>query len=369
MSIHVVFFLFFTFLGFLLAIFFFLKKSGDKFSNRLLAIYTLLFSLEMLQGCLKWGGLSTSPYFTHFTVTNALFWMSYGPLVYFYVRRSVTNKGLKWQDILLFIPSIVMLFLHAPFYFKSTTKKIDIISNYQIYDYVIFPSYTMWIVIVIMAFYAVLTFLKFKDRKEVGYKESIWIKCFVGMYAGFVFFFALYVVLVTFNIMDAKYDYIVDAIITVFIVSLAYFGFVQPEVFNGIRPIKELIPFVKYRKTGLTGALSIELKTKLDSIMDLDKPYLNHDLRLDGIAELLNVSRNQASQIINENFNLSFFDFVNKHRVNEAKRLLLNNEEVQLNISQIAYSSGFNSRASFYKAFKKFTDTAPTSYLEHTTVS
>lgn len=369
MSIHIVAFLFFTSLGFLLSIFFFLKKNGDKLSNRILALYTLFFSLEMLHGCLKWAGLLTSPYFIHFTITNALLWMSYGPLVYFYVRRSVTNEGLKWRDILLFIPTLVILILHAPFYFLSTAKKTTIVSNFKIYDYAIFPSYAIWIVIAIMTFYAFLSFLKFKDKKEVGYKETIWIRWFVGMYSGFVFFFASYVFLVTFNIMNAKYDYIVDAIITIFIVSLAYFGFVQPEVFNGFKPIKELIPFVKYRKTGLAVALSTELKEKLDSIMDLDKPYLNHNLRLDNVAGLLNVSRNQASQIINENYNLSFFDFVNKHRVNEAKRLLLNNEELQLNITQIAYSSGFNSRASFYKAFKKFTDTTPIVYLKHSSVS
>jgi len=369
MSIPIVFFLFFTFLGFLLAIFFFLKKSGDKFSNRLLAIYTLLFSLEMLQGCLKWSGLLTSPYFTHFTVTNALLWMSYGPLVYFYVRRSVTKEGLKWRDILLFSPTIVMLFLHAPFYFTATAKKIDIISNYQIYDYVIFPSYAIWIVIAIMAFYAVFTFLKFKDKKEIGYKESIWIKWFVGTYAGFVFFFALYVFLVTFNIMDAKYDYIVDAIITIFIVSLAYFGFVQPEVFNGFRPIKELIPFVKYKKTGLSKALSLDLKESLLRIMEKEKPYLNNELRLDSLADLLNISRNQTSQIINEQFNLSFFDFINRYRVEDATQLLIEPQEENLNITNIAYSVGFNNRASFYKAFRKFTNKTPSDFLNHQMVS
>jgi len=369
MSVQVVFFLFFTFLGFLLAIFFSLKKSGDKYSNHLLAFYTFFFSLEMLHGCLKWAGLLRSPSFTHFTIINALLWMSYGPIVYLYVKRAVTKKRFQGKDFILFLPTIIILISHAPFYFKATTEKIAIISKGQIYNYAIFPSYAIWIVIAIMFFYAVLIFLKFKDKKEVGYKESVWLKWFVGSYVGFVFFFALYVFLVRFNFMDAKFDYLVDAVITIFILALSYFGFVQPEIFNGTKSIKELIPFVKYKKTGLTQLLSAELKQKLDMIMDSNKPYLDHDLRLDDIANLLNVSRNHASQIINENYNLSFFDFINKYRVNEATRLLLNNEEMQLNITQIAYSSGFNSRASFYKAFKKFTNTSPTLYLDHSTAS
>jgi len=334
-----------------------------------LAAYTLFFSLEMLHGCLKWSGLLTTSNFTHFTLTNALLWMSYGPLVYFYVRRTITKKGLQWKDIVLFIPTLIILILHAPFYFKATSDKIVIIEKGQMYDHIIFPPYAIWIVIAVMAFYAIFTFIKFKDKKEVGYKESIWLKWFVGSYIGFVFFFTAYVFLVRFEIMSARYDYFVDAIISVFIVSMAYFGFVQPDVFNGLKPIKEIIPFVKYKKTGLTERLSIELKAKLDQLMYQEKPYLNHDLRLNDIASLLNVSRNHASQIINENYNLSFFDFVNKQRVNEATRLLLNNEVVKLNITQIAYSSGFNSRASFYKAFKKFTNTSPSAYLTHSSAS
>ena len=369
MSFQIISFLFFTFLGVVVSIYFFIRKAGLAYLNRILGFYTLFFSLEMLHGCLKWSGLLVSPYFTHFTLVNALLWMSYGPLVYLYVKRVVSNEGFKRADFLLFVPSLLILILHAPFYFNKTSKKIEIISNGQIYDYAIFPSFAIWPVIGIMAFFAVYTYLSYKDKREVGYKESIWLKWFIGSYVGFVFFFFLYVFLVNFGIMDAQYDYLVDAVITIFIIALSYFGIVQPDVFNGTKPLKELIPFVKYKKTGLSELLSIELKEKLDKIMSTEKPYLNYDLRLNDIAEKLKVSRNQASQIINENYNLSFFDFINKHRIDEAVRLLLNNEEMHLNITQIAYSSGFNSRASFYKAFKKFTNTSPTSYIEHSSAS
>ena len=369
MSVQVVLFLFFTFLGFLLAIFFFLKKKEDRYSNCLLGCYTLFFSLEMFHGCLKWSGLLITPYFTHFTLTNALLWMSYGPLVFLYVKRAVTKQGFKAKDSLLFIPTLLIFILHASFYFKSTSEKIEIISSGKIYDYVLFPSYAIWIVIGIMVFYAVYTFLSFIDNGKVGYRENVWLKWFVGSYLGFVLFFFLYVFLVNFGIMDAKFDYLIDGVITAFIVTLAYFGFVQPDVFNTTKPLKKLIPFTKYRKTGLTSLLSQELKNKLEHIMNNEKPYLNHELRLNDVADLLKVSRNHASQIINENYNLSFFDFVNKYRIDEAIRLLLNNEVMRLNITQIAYSSGFNSRASFYKAFKKFTNTSPTNYIEHSSAS
>ena len=121
----------------------------------------------------------------------------------------------------------------------------------------------------------------------------------------------------------------------------------------------------KYGKTGLSKAFSEELKHKLDMLMQTRKPYLSQELRLDDIAELLNISRHHASQVINENYGLNFFDYVNAYRVEEAKRLLQGNQENNVqSISEVAYQSGFNNRVSFYNAFKKVTNTTPTEYLQ-----
>lgn len=368
-NFHTLVFLFFSFLGVLLAFFFFLRKEGDLYANRIIAFYTLFFSLEMFHGCLKWSGLLTNPWFTHLTESNAVLWMSYGPLVYLYVKRVLTGLKFKPADILLFIPSIIILIFYSPFYFKGTDTKIKIITDHQVYDYVLFPSFAIWIVIAIMFFFGIYTLLKFKDQYRLGYNQSLWLKWFTGSYLGFVFLFFLYVFLVRFNLMDYTYDYFVDGAITIFIVLLAYFGLVQPDVFNGKKQFREVIPFIKYRKSGLTNVISLELKAKLEAIMENEKPYLNNELRLNDLADLLLISRNQASQIINEHYNLSFFDFINKYRIEEAIKLLLNNDTENLNNTQIAYSSGFNNRASFYKAFKKFTNESPTTYLQHSTAS
>lgn len=352
----------------MLALFFFLRKRGDLYSNKVIALYTFFFSLEMFHNCLKWSGAFLNPWFTHLAESNAVLWMSYGPLVYFYVRHAVTGARSKVLDILWFVPSLIILVLYAPFYFKETNQKISIISRNVAYDYIVFPDFAIWIVILVMAAYGILTLFKFKDHRDLGYNQKLWLKWFTGTYFGFIFLFFIYVFLVRFEIMDYKYDYFVDAAITLFIFSLAYFGFVQPEVFNGKKQFKEVIPFVKYRKSGLSKEIALELSKKLGTIMENDKPFLNNELRLNDIADMLKVSRNQASQIINEYYNLSFFDFINKYRTEEAKQLLLK-EENNLNISQIAYSAGFNSRASFYKAFKKFTNESPGGYLRHTTAS
>jgi len=148
----------------------------------------------------------------------------------------------------------------------------------------------------------------------------------------------------------------------VFIAFVSYFAFMQPDLFNG-KPIEQIIPlpsrlYVKYQRTGLSKELSKDLKEKLLTLMETDKLFIESEINLLDIAKLLNISRNQASQVINENFDMSFYDFINNYRVAEAKELIDN----ELNFTEIAYSVGFNNRISFYKAFKKFTGLNPTQY-------
>ena len=85
---------------------------------------------------------------------------------------------------------------------------------------------------------------------------------------------------------------------------------------------------------------------------------------MNDLAEALDLSRNHTSQVINEHFNLSFFDFVNRYRIEAAARLLPECEQDGATITQIAYEVGFNNRASFYKAFRKFMGISPTAYIE-----
>lgn len=120
----------------------------------------------------------------------------------------------------------------------------------------------------------------------------------------------------------------------------------------------------KYEKTGLSPTFSSELKSKLEYLMQTQKLYLNHELRLDDIADLLDISRHHASQVINENFNASFYDFINSYRIEAAKHKLATGfEDSSESISDIAYQCGFNNRVSFYKAFKKVTGSTPTEYM------
>lgn len=210
--------------------------------------------------------------------------------------------------------------------------------------------------------YAFLTYFSFYADKKVGFRENVWLRYFTGSYFGFCLAFASYIFLVRFGLMDPSYDYFVDLLIVIFIGMLAFFGFVQPDVFAG-RSVREMVPFIKYRKTGLTSGLSLKMKERLMRIMEDQELFLNSELRLNDLADALDLSRNHTSQVINEHFNLSFFDFVNSYRIDYAKKLLLRRINDRSTIAQIAFEAGFNNRASFYKAFRKFTGISPSDFI------
>ena len=142
-----------------------------------------------------------------------------------------------------------------------------------------------------------------------------------------------------------------------------YAAFSLAAIFRSRRTGKETVQ-EKYVKTGLSKEFSMELKTKLVSLMENDKPYLDANIRLDTIAHLLDVSRHHASQIINEHFSLHFFDFINVYRVREAAHLLSTTRKRD-SIADIGYQCGFNNRISFYKAFKKIRGISPSEFREN----
>ena len=96
--------------------------------------------------------------------------------------------------------------------------------------------------------------------------------------------------------------------------------------------------------------------------MKEEKIYLDPDLTLKKLSEKLFVHYNHLSQIVNDQLNQSFNDFVNNYRIAEAKFMLKDPEESEKTILEIAYDVGFYSKSVFNTAFKKFTGLTPSQF-------
>ena len=102
------------------------------------------------------------------------------------------------------------------------------------------------------------------------------------------------------------------------------------------------------------------LKDKLDHLMEKEKVFKDTTLTLGSLANRLGVSKHFLSQVLNDNLDKGFHQYINEYRINESCQLLLSQK--QLSIEAIGYDVGFNSKSSFYSIFKKLKGVTPGKY-------
>jgi AraC-like DNA-binding protein len=114
--------------------------------------------------------------------------------------------------------------------------------------------------------------------------------------------------------------------------------------------------------------LSEEKVAKLYEILENkindEKIFTQHDLTLGKLAAELNVSSKYLSMVIHKKYGETFPDFINKLRVKEAARMLLDTNYDNYSLEGIAEIAGFKSRSVFNSAFKKFTGVTPSFYKQ-----
>lgn len=133
--------------------------------------------------------------------------------------------------------------------------------------------------------------------------------------------------------------------------------------FKGIEKIKKLKKAKsRYSNNGISKPVAKDFKEKLDNIMNSEHLYLNPNLKLENLAKRLNVSKNQMSFIINNEFQMDFNSYVNNLRIEHAEEILKNSKNVQ--ITDVMYEVGFNNPTTFNRAFKKRTGVTPTRFTK-----
>lgn len=100
-----------------------------------------------------------------------------------------------------------------------------------------------------------------------------------------------------------------------------------------------------------------ELMIRIVQLMETQQVYLNQDLKVSDVAEVLGVHRNAISACINAQKGCSFNQFINDYRVEHAKKLLRETDEIK--ISHICHEAGFATESTFFRAFKASTGMTP----------
>lgn len=118
----------------------------------------------------------------------------------------------------------------------------------------------------------------------------------------------------------------------------------------------------KYKKALLNKELQQTYRDRLDQLMVEEQPYLDPDLTLRSLAEMLGIQANQLSQLLNEGFNQNFSEYINTYRLETFKTKAADPSQQHLTILALAYDSGFNSKTVFNTFFKKMMGKTPSAY-------
>ena len=116
----------------------------------------------------------------------------------------------------------------------------------------------------------------------------------------------------------------------------------------------------KYANSPLDENIRSRIQAKLRDAMAEKHLYAQPSLSLRQLSEMFNESPHYLSQVINQDLNSSFYEWVNSHRIEAAKRALLSQPDK--NILSIAEDVGFNSKSTFNTAFRQLTQMTPSEY-------
>lgn len=364
-SFFSILYVFAGFLGFFIFLVLSFKKDVDRTSTLLIGLFILFHSLFILH--LSLYVTNYQYHVPHALFISTTFSFLYGPLLYFYFKRTIFNYNFRWVDGLHLIPSVLLLFYILPYYLLPGLDKFQIIFNQ---DNFLLPGANFIIVVKIISL-SIYAFLIFRMYREftVGNdsrrkNKVLWQRNIITIFITYILAYSLYAGTITEIIAFPLLMHLQILVMVGLVFYVAYISYVQPEVFKGQILLVDPTSLFKYRKSRLTPSYSTELKDKLLHLLEDEKVYKLNTINLELLSEKLGTNRHNTSQVINEHFNMNFFELINTYRINEALEILKSDANNSLNIIEVAYEVGFNNKVTFNKSFKKLLSQTPTQYLD-----
>ncbi len=133
----------------------------------------------------------------------------------------------------------------------------------------------------------------------------------------------------------------------------------REPAFSDSEPEPEDTSEQKYSNSGIDNERLKRIADKVKQKVVEEKTYLNPDLDASMLASELGISVHYLSQVLSQEMQTNFYSYINDARIEAAKEELKNSKRTVL---EIAMAVGFNTRSSFYNAFKQRTNMTPSKY-------
>ena len=355
----------------------------DNYADRLMSCFLLvaaLFIIPFMVGFAGW--YDNQPYRDILFFTPFINSLAIGPLLYHYIK-AIFNKDfrIKGKLWLHFIPAILYLFINIIFslldifYFKNyhLTNKFEDPDFAPWYTYLSILSVLIYLFLSFRYYNQYKRFTKITTSNSEQYKLK-WLQNFLYAFAllsvmpiikiifsNFVFFEKL-------RYFGPWYYYVAFAIVVYYIAINAYH--LASLLLAKVRFEPELLIALEIGNKNVleTEKLApdqkeVAIKNELIILMETQLLFERSDLNLNEVAKKLNTNSVILSKVVNQQFGLNFNDYINQYRVNAVINRMALPQFKNQTLLAIAFDSGFNSKATFNRAFKKFTDKNPKDFI------
>lgn len=357
-------------IGLFFSINIFFQKKGNRKSNMFLSLFLLTITTLLFSNFIVISNIYMS--YPHLIGISFLLWYLLPPFFYFYVKTGIYPQyKFTYYDLLHLLPFAYMLIDVFPFYLISSELKLQWYQNYLAQPKSLSFS-SAFIIIYSFSYLSACYYLLINFRKNYKKEFANTRLEHLNGIKRLLLVYTIYKVLdlvgmaATFISAQETIDIIqyISISLTIFIFVICYTYIKQPEFLFPTKVLK-----TKYKTSSLSETDLSKYSADLYKAMDEKKLYLDSEIKLSTLAEILNISSHTLSQVINQHLKMNFYDFINKFRVEEVKARLLNDESKNLTILAVAFESGFNSKSSFNKIFKKHVGKSPTEFIKENGIS
>lgn len=289
----------------------------------------------------------------------------FGPVIFYYTN-SILYKNYDYNKRYLLLPGIVSL-IHILFILIEpeimlTDKIINQEGLHKYYTLFIESAIVIYnIFFLIPSLKKVLSYRKSYERShsEDSSKSTNWIKLFLTFNIVFISSKIIFVLKSILRNEGLPFTPTEDIIVLTILFTVIYYLIAKPEVTPLENNIKQTD---KYAKVNLPTGERKQYLQRLKKYMDNEKAFLIEGITISDLSDNLNIPQHLLSMTINIEYKKNFYNYINFQRIKYAEQLLKSPESKDDTILNIAYNSGFQSKASFYRFFKLINGITPTEF-------
>ncbi|MCJ8320465.1 MAG: helix-turn-helix domain-containing protein [Colwellia sp.] len=297
-----------------------------------------------------------------------------GALLFFCIKSLIFRDfSLKKADLLHLLPLIVfVIFISTTFYSHSFEQRQEMLLNES---FVYSAGYVglEFLIKCVRVFYAVaclILIIRYKHllqntKSNIDKAHINWLK---GLVIGFMVVMLSETLLASAKVINLFDGFGIEVFSYLGLTgNYASFVLVNLLVFTAIRhflTFEQVVEEETTKKTNDDQFVNPEMAAEVDAAMLKDKAYMEPDITLDTLAESLSIIPRDLSMLINRHFGINFYEFINKYRIEEAKKMLVDPEHKNTTITDIYLAVGFNSKSVFYTFFKKFESVTPSQFRQ-----